>query len=228
MSPNKKPGAGWCWLGLLSRWVSAPGSRVFPTCLCCWLPVLPSSPRASRPLAARLNIHGQPRTTFLLCLFLRSAPQRLPLTPHTSTWVHAHPEPLPGRGLGGATGLAAFTPALGSGALRTLQGRGGMRGRPAAVVPPAVTCAQCGVEGLGRRFSKHSPGTSRVSTTWEPVRPASRPHPRPSLIRSSRGGACELLSQALLGILMWLKSRLGCHWSRMRHLREHISKSTFG
>ena len=111
---------------------------------------------------------------------------------------------------------------------RLCPGRGGRRGWPAAVVPPAVTCAQRGVGGLGRCFSKHSPGTSRISTAGEPVRPASRPHPRPSLIRSSRGGAGELLSQALQGILMRLKSRLGCHWSRLRHLREHISKSTFG
>ena len=152
MSPNKKPGAGWCWLGLLSRWASAPGSRVLPTCLCCWLLVLPSSPRASRPPAARLNIHGQPRRTFLLRLFLRSTPQRLLLRPHTSTWVHAHPEPLPGRGLGGATGWAGFTSALGSGAPLTLQAVPRERGKEGlAGCSSATSCHLCPARSGGAR-----------------------------------------------------------------------------
>lgn len=131
----------------------------------------------------------------------------------------SQPEPLPGLGRGGAAGLGGCS-LRGAGFGFEVGGWKGREGRLAAGVPAARHLRPVRSERPGRRFWTCSPGTSRISTTWEPVRPVPRPHPARLLNQKLRGGVCELFSQPS-----------GRFWRgevQPRPPRRHISRHTFG
>lgn len=176
-------------MGLLSSGRRQPGPSHLSAC--CHPPRPPPHPAPARSLPGEHPWAGEAPSSW--AAFSGAPPSDFPLR-LTSEWVRLSLNPSRASGAVGPLGLGGCSLRR-AGFGFEVGGWKGREGRLAAGVPAARHLRQVRSERPGRRFWTRSPGTSRISTTWEPVRPVPRPHPARLLNQKLRGGVCELFSQ---------------------------------